>query len=438
VPETEGAGLIAEGPVGFGWVTIVGVDPKSATDIVSNAAAGILWRDAMVNVTADYRTRLAENLFINYAYARGDTSMISALSHLADMPPVGDGAFFLIIAGIAVMGLLIGPGDAIVLKRLRQRHRSWITALLWIGLASLLAYAAPAIVRSGETRVNTLEVVDLLPPESRAAAPGYSTRLTGVFASRSGRMQFSRPLESSLWRGVSPMRAYEVQSGLSWFLVTNQSARRDDAGWPRGNPIDDLRTGIWTFRTFQSHGPTTGALAHLQLELALGDWPRLMVRNLPEGARLLDSAAFTQRGWYEFTPPEPTPDGLSLDARNTHPTSRAPTQWADEQRDSNFYYWDHRTPAFTPRVALDLDGPAGRAHAARQAVLGGDFACVYLHIEGLPAPYELATEPSIGSHKAIVRALVPITRANGLDHDPRLDSAPAQSREFSPTHADPP
>lgn len=414
------SGLIAEGPVGFGWVTLVGVDPKRVTETVSNASAGVLWRDAIRTATADLREQIDREYFVGYGYpySTRQSAMIASLSTLADMPPVGDGVFFLIVLGVALMALLMGPFDALVLKRLRQRHRSWLTALLWIAIASALAYAAPALLRDGDTRLNTLEVVDLLPAERSAGTPGYATRLTGVFASRSGRMQFTDIPQASLWRGASALMEYETGGGLSWSLVTSQSARRDESGWPRGNPIDAMGMSIWTFRTFQSHGPATIPLSALQIEPTLGDWPRVIVRNLPEGARIKSALLQTAQGWMPLASPSPYQDGVSMEAVSRFPLPGPPEIWTPASATARRTYWNSYEESFHPALAFELTGPSARTQSIEHVVAHGDFACVYLELEDLPSTFGIDGWETVGAHKSIVRALV------------RLDEPARDSQSF--------
>lgn len=261
--------LLAEGPVGLGMVTIVTVDPGRAFPAASNdrladawheVIAGPLDRFATTNPSADDR---GWGRFGRYASSGAgepeQTALTSAIERIARIPPLGHGMFIMIAASVLALALLIGPVDAVVLKKLRLQHRSWLTAIGWIVLATIAAYSAPYLVRSGPTRVGRAVALDLIVDPAGGntlarSSSGQAVGVTTIFAAQPLQSALAGIDERSWWRGVSAAMFMSSTKRSFPPLTTIQMLSTPDAGSaPPDGPV--LGMGLWTFRAMMDQGP---------------------------------------------------------------------------------------------------------------------------------------------------------------------------------------
>lgn len=294
----EGAGLVAEGPVGFGWVTLLGIDPGTIVR-GEDAASRKCWADALQGAIEPYLRR-SEGSGASFGYAwRDDSGLASVLDHIAggkDGRGLGAVTWWPFVAMSVLMlalAIAIGPLDAIGLRALKARHRSWLTALAWIGAATLVGLAMPAAFRAGSSDKDTLgrvEVIDILVDarEGRQSFSPVRTGVSGYFSasSRSWRVEGLEP--GSFARGASSV--YRWGRSRSWMppFETVHRSEASGAGFVSSQfPGDSIGQGQWTFRAFIDDGPASGSRwSPVAASLSRsGDEVRLRLSNLPAGAR---------------------------------------------------------------------------------------------------------------------------------------------------------
>ncbi|MEC9373213.1 MAG: hypothetical protein VYC34_05185, partial [Planctomycetota bacterium] len=134
----------------------------------------------------------------------------------------------------------VGPVDWFGFKRLGKRHRSWMTALGWVCLFSLAAWAAPHVVRSGETKMMRVGAVDAVMGAGGAA---WGSAVTGVCAGEGLTAEFEGVDASAVWR---PAVANWGNDFAARFRIV-EGAQVGAA--PRGVPMR-----VWTFSTMQDVG----------------------------------------------------------------------------------------------------------------------------------------------------------------------------------------
>src|SRR6185295_9867989 len=184
----EGVGLRATGPVGLGMVSIVGIEPQSLPAATSAPVTRALWRNAVEGIKSGHlqhvtTTATNQNYWI-YGYEHDEQTggaVRAALDNAAAVPPLGAGVFLAIAASMLLLMLLLGPVDATLLKKYRQSQRSWLTALGWIGLASLAAYLAPRAMRSGQTVIRRLTSTDVICDRDGIPRRACASAVTGIF-----------------------------------------------------------------------------------------------------------------------------------------------------------------------------------------------------------------------------------------------------------------
>lgn len=263
-------GLIAHGPFGLGTLTIVGIDPESLLIEPDADANTLAWRAVLTAPLSDYlQHQISKTQFSSFASASSGTDPESraalrvALDSLARVPPLSNAVFITIVACVGVLALLVGPVDAIWLKRANLRHRSWQTALGWTALASLAAYAVPQMLRSGPSVLRRLSVVDAVMTPAGPAAAAERTAVTGVFANAPERLTTQDPTPGSWWQGVSAVAQSTRFNGPSRPDPTRglpplETIQSDSAApGRRQNFPGDIYVPQWNFRTFLDRGPAS-------------------------------------------------------------------------------------------------------------------------------------------------------------------------------------
>lgn len=473
--ERAAPALLAWGPVGFGMVAVLGVEPRRTNVAGSDPAADRVWDHALRPLLADAaplgRARDIQPAYYSEWYiGSGESrataaSIESALNLLGDEPPVDHVVALAVTLSMGVLVLAVGPVDYFLLGA-RRRHRSWLTALGWVALASAGAFAGPAVLRGGESRVQRLSLVDLLEP---AAEPGagreeppalpalaFDSSLLVIWAGQTGRASVLGesgdpialgPSDGTSWRGASSVVLNQWdQPGLliPGLDFVHRQPTVDATGDPWGGLLSaqaaatqpapgglDLRR--WTLRAML-HAGRSEPLVRVRAERDDSGRVVFRVSGLPEGARLGRAAACLsprergsadlrgvvwaqalQPGEPEEEPrgrrtitlvalPEPAAEGLFHFLSNSEPVE-APS--AD----------DPPGTGFNPGAALFLPGAAARQPAIDARLESGRWAVLLMDLDGLPLGLNLSPSLSNGrsSRRVVVRAVVPIQSAEGSD-----------------------
>ncbi len=470
-------GLLAEGPVGFGWVTIVGIDPRRASTIVSDRATRAIWADALRISLSDWLS-LQKAAQPNQEWgipglARLPLAVrnahVAALDRLSDVPAAPGWLLAMLAGVIAALALMAGPGDAIILKRLHALHRSWISCLGWIGLACAATFIIPTLGRSRGTCINRLTVVDILQP-SAVPNPGqpvlpplaWQTAYTGVFAATSMDASVVSQQRGSWWRGVTALDSYNYgessRSSPATVSTLQHAADRLGAGlagdaWggfgvpaagvergPASNDPNGTTFRIWTFRTLCDQSRAAPPLA-ARVEQREGHWV-VSLTPLPAGAAIRNSRCRIGADWYSLSfapapsevPPSADPATALLLARAERlakpPADFGPPDKKDtniEPSAADYYYGSERTAnraRLIPRIYFDLIGPDRRSASIDARLASGRWAVVYLDLENLPLDVTLSpTSTVVGRRSLVCRLVVPI------EPPPALTPAAPTSRD---------
>ncbi len=189
--------LVATGPVGFGTLTVIATPLDRVPAVLS------------AQHTAAIAAVALEQLFVHRGenYNRWYTRSGATFAEAEAISTVGDflsrgttislGFVPILIIAALALALLVGPVDYLLLGALKRRHRSWLTALAWIGIASVLAATAPRLIRSGTTNAVALRVVD------HTEGIACATDLTLISSNDDARV--SLPALPGTTRGVSPV-----------------------------------------------------------------------------------------------------------------------------------------------------------------------------------------------------------------------------------------
>lgn len=413
--DTEG--LLAEGPAGFGWVVVLATDPAMLGTGSSDAAARVAWRDVMRPVCSELATRARDAQ--EYVWGeRGSgpdraarIALRSTLNHLSSVPALGDGTFIVIGLCLLALAAAVGPFDAIFLGAKKKRQISWATAMLWIGAASIIAAAAPPLIRSGESKVQRLRVVDAL--TTPASGIAHQTGITTIFAGSGGTIAIAAgdgtTLDALWFRGISPLFV-APSSGtdpISRF-ATAQRGSASDLGRGRSNQLDQaspMRMGQWTFRTFMEQGPIAAAPLPLRVKRDGAQWS---IRGVSVPGTLVEASLRVGQSWLALTQ---LPDG-TLHA----PGDTTAGKW---QCRNALNQADHfRDLDFESGMALELPGVRERSRTIDARLASGRWGVLYLHAKDAPPTLRCSRltwtgggEPYACSEETVYRVLFPLEDA---------------------------
>jgi hypothetical protein len=416
---------------GFGEITLLGFNPEKTTQTLSTTGSGAVWREVLWPAVEHDALQPGRN--VGYR-AWGVTTMSPSdaadalLNRVARVPGVGFGVFVLIAVTIAVLGLLVGPGDYLILKRLGLLQRSWATALLWISLASLGAFLGPRFLRTENSRINRISIEDTIIADPPLA---FSSGITGLYSADGGAMKFPAADRASWWRGATMNRfGSSPASTDDWLGETriSQAAAGGDLGSIRGGPLLELPIATWTFRAFADDSARTPTLS-ARLSRESNGWSAI-VTGLPNGVRVERTALRIRSGWVTqqregrfrsaqtFMPSDVTghtphapitiSDGTwSAQFPDRHLDPDPPFAWANTSLTSS-HYFDTSVPIDQrPAVPCQLHGPRRRGHAIGSLVDSGAWAAVHLEVSNWPA--DPAAEGVLeGAHSRILRLIAPL------------------------------
>ncbi len=443
-------GMLAEGPVGFGWAVVLGLDPAAMG--ANRPAISLAWRDALRGVMREADTRPFYPP-TEWWTSRGSGPDAAArvafrtlFNKLSDVPPIGDAAFVVIVICMIALALALGPLDGVILTIKRMRQWSWATALGWIGLAAVAAAAIPPLVRSGNSTSRVLRVVDALQsPES----PGetWQTTLAALFSNSSDSVSFIDPgtdsVPARLWfRGISPVGLDERNPSdpLRYFCTTQSETRGPEpepsgsAPGGRTNHPDSsvpLDMGQWTFRTLMMQG-WASAVPSARL-VRDGDAWNVTIRGTntarvtgalrvgTEWLVLKDRAATGGQSTFRASIQNAADTGAEWNSIRKSVTSHSPEH-------------DFSDQPFSVAMPLELPGPRERSLAIDARVDSGRWACVYLLCEE-ESPSVLARtsagrgKPFDAKETVLYRILVPLPDA-AVNHPPVR--TPEASKEPAP------
>lgn len=416
----ESSALIAEGPAGFGWISVLSMSPAQAArsgEIIPRRQA---WRNALqptLNPILDrVRPDSSGNImpwFDDWLGSAPDRETNKAqqavLDLLVQVPPFAHTSFLVIAACMLLLALLLGPGDFLLLKFLRKRHLAWLSALVWVALASLLAGALPGMVRQTESRLDRFVMRDvLIPAHHDEPSIEVSTGITGLFAGRVARPRFPEVGVGSWWRGISPIAAIQRLGGQS-ALVCVQGA--PDLTSARGTLPITTSLNQWTLRAYLDHAPAaptdqapTATLLSIQ-----GQWDVTLV-GLPPSAKILDARLRAHDGiseqWWELRPNDPTARYLRS-SPDTPPTTleQLPEWHVPNASDDTHPSWA-QTGSSSHGLALRLPGVRDREHAIAARVASRRFACLYLRVQDLTPTLPIDGFPA--HEQGILRILIPL------------------------------
>jgi hypothetical protein len=426
----QGESPIASGPVGFGRVTLVGVDPARLFGVLDAHATAQAWRAILWDVLPEPVIVTSSQSHDYYgSRTSGATSYErQALSGVLDAitiaAPIGPW-FFLVTAGaVGLLVLAVGPLGRMVLRRKGWQRSSWIVALALSGVACMIGLFAPMLVRSGQSITSDLAVHDVICDQKGEPMLHARTNLRAVFSGKPETIAIrdteGAPEEGRWWRGVS-------------------SASLGDAGVPFGSPLTLVLTqpalgvartaaamptsfGQWTYRAFleQQTASDGRSAPSLRADIRMNDQDSVAVRlrGLDPTRRAVAAWLYTRDGSAVATKLDAISESGVLEAVIDSPAlPRSPLVPLSET--STNQHWGQ--PDHAPSQGQDamtwyagmLPGPAQRTFALDQMVFADGPRAFALVVVGLRDAKADAPQQQKGARAAygfeVVRMIVPVS-----------------------------
>ncbi len=448
--DPAGGGLLAEGPVGYGFVTILALEPAAFVASRTDADAAGLWADAFSTALRDQTPSRDDQNVGGWGYAessghthKAQQSLASILDLMANVTPVDLPIFIALFIAIALLAILVGPGDFLLLRRRARRHLSWLTALIWISISGAAAFVGPVLLRGSDSRIARLSVIDAILPAAGGDAPplAYHATVSQVWSGRTedlstlaadARPAVLAPSDGSRWRGVSSMTLSRWESQPITVPVSFvQRPSSIDAGADALGgltPAQDSSTipapsGLalrrWTLRSFMDSGRTTLPLqAELIPPAGLRDPWRVRL-TLPNSARVDAASLRTPSGWIDltFAPRPDSPAGprtQQLEATIADLPGRTGGVGGEAgalfrvNRSAQSAVGHSGTQPYVPGAVFDLPGPAERTLAIDRRIASGSHAALHLAVDGLPPDVAWSAPIEDLSRRAVLRILLPL------------------------------
>ncbi len=264
--------LLAHGPAGLGYVTILTADPYLAAAEPGVEPARRAWLAARTPGLQDWVSlplqpssmRPQWGLWNQGSSGGNDLqrqAVTTALNHIAERPGRTLNPTAILVALLAcalLLAILLGPVDGLVLGIKRKLQWSWATALLWIVLTSILAGFTPWLFRGDLPTMRLSRTVeDIVIDQAGPAA--WRTTIHGLFAASPGqRPLFTNPADApagSVFRGVGVGQSWDSSPPLFAPLALAQGTTLSPRGsetsiWPL-----PIQQGQWALRNLLSVGP---------------------------------------------------------------------------------------------------------------------------------------------------------------------------------------
>jgi hypothetical protein len=259
----------AAGPAGFGRVGVLAFNPDTVAQATRQPSPR-LWL-GLLNGMEMLQTPLEAgeamdlpDWQVDHGAVQSNTNEV--LGQLLDIPELEPLSIWWVIGLLAGLALLLGPIDYLVLKKLDQLPRTWMTSAAVIGVFTIGAYYGVAAIRGGQLQLQAISVVDAIQD-----GPAFNTTYAGLFASGSDRYELEGLGSREWWSSVSPQQTETYYSGGPSTIGRSLSCQQRDG---RCLP-DPLPVNIWTMQCLLRETPTSTLPFRAEVHVGPGNQPRL-------------------------------------------------------------------------------------------------------------------------------------------------------------------
>jgi hypothetical protein len=404
-----GQPLFAYGQVGFGRAAVLAFDPSSLKLRPGATPASFwIWHTdkllshrlflGVVNDSANWADAYIPALD---SAARDGSSQAgeAVMNYLLDIPQMRPISIIWIILLLFGLAMVIGPIDYFVLKRLDRLPLTWLTFTFYIVAFSVAAYFGVKALRSGQTQLRAVSVVDAV--DGRAGA--WSSCYSGIFAPESDDYRLSGLGRGQWWSAFSPLA-----TNYDYYSERRPTRRMTCVQKDGGNLPQYLPINIWSMQYMLDESAAAQAPIAAKVERD-GDGLGATIENLTDSTisyGWIESRA-GRSVMFEALGPRETRSVLLGPPRANYTYDSAPRA---------LMATNNIPPYLTG--ACCARGTVGRTRAIDEAVEKGGAVLVTAVFEQSPPGFGLADRSFEVTHAMVARLLVPPERiGKGAQHD---------------------
>jgi hypothetical protein len=172
-------------------------------------------------------------------------SVLGSLLSVKELRPL---SIWWVVLMLGALGVLLGPVDYLVLKRIDRQPLTWITSAGCIAVFTFGAYYGVRALRAGNAQLRMVSVVDAIDGEDSARSTVYA----GLFAPKSDDYAIEGLAKSQWWSGLSPQQGYFYR-GHDEASTDIVCLQHDGGNLPVSLPI-----GLWSMRCLLCEAPAEG------------------------------------------------------------------------------------------------------------------------------------------------------------------------------------
>jgi hypothetical protein len=394
-PIDDFSALLAEGPVGLGHLTLISTDPERLFEVVNKHSTSAAWFDAIRDLPTDAQKSEEPSY---YRLGTGSTvaeskSVTAALDLLVADRSMNLFMFIPVWLCAALLAILIGPVDAIMLKRLNARQRSWSTAIGWCVLIAGIAAYVPAAIRTAPTTLDRMSILDIKLPRDPGEPPiAAVTSVASVFGGKASMVHIDAYTPATFVHGVSAIASEytTTKRGLPTLDTVWRTMTEGDMQSPTLVP-HDLWIGQWMMRAFLERGPVVTSIRASAVKAGSGKSINVTITGLPPGASLSELSVAIKNQTYATSQPIKADDSGELTLT-----------------------MEPLTGEWTPPAVADFAGSAERYRSMIKYAAMGQYAI--LRAQCTPLRQSPDADPALGGRQIThLRILVPLDDATSED-----------------------
>ncbi|MCA9279746.1 MAG: hypothetical protein H6815_09185 [Phycisphaeraceae bacterium] len=303
--------IAVQGPLGFGYVMLVGARPEFLPSAVRDVFSAGLWRQLLTPIlkkpirTMEGDSSESRDWYWSGAYETSE-EIQQVIAQIQRTPHVSLTVLYWILLVPLTIVALLGVADLFVLKRLNRRELNWLTAALWLAVLSVVAYTVPLWIRRGPSMARRVVLVESVQMPGQSLPIACVTQAIGLYANSSQPSKLADEsvdgsfLQSQWWRGLEPSwSSYGSGRGFQQSLIGPRVETLQIPGaWDTamgGNSMEDHRVAQWTFRAIASRC-VEPAPVRVQLERT-SSGTRIVVTGLDRDANVEVALAEQMERW---------------------------------------------------------------------------------------------------------------------------------------------
>ena len=198
-----------------------------------------------------------DNNLYHHEISPAAQSSNAVLQHLLDIPELRPLHIGWVILLLALLAVLLGPVDYLVLKRMDRQPLTWVTSAACIVLFTVGAYYGVHALRSGEMQVRSVSVLDAI----QGQPVTWDTTYAGLFAPRSDEYRLDGLRPDQWWSGTAPIEENLYAYGRKLATREIYCVQRDGSNLPASLPIN-----IWTMQCLMNESPQPQAPIRVRID----------------------------------------------------------------------------------------------------------------------------------------------------------------------------